>query len=105
LDALSLYDKEVFEQYDRLLECLANESAAMMVLPPYFNNPRCTLRNFLELAAEKLFDQYYRPKLALGRRVLAQCNVITDDEIEMSRLVQYVVTPRPKQRHQAVRVR
>jgi hypothetical protein len=89
IDALSLYDRGVFERYNRVLpECLANEYAALMVLPPFKNEQRDYLRDVLKATAQKLFEQLYRQEFKkAGRQPRANCSFLTHDDYEMRRML------------------
>lgn len=107
IDPLSLYDTQVFEQYQRLLECLANENAAIMVLPPFCAAQRDYLRDILAVAAERLFLQHYRPKFQEGKLPKANSSVITADDYEIYRLLANTVRPfaAKNKKHRALRHR
>jgi hypothetical protein len=86
LDAVSLYDVQVWDRYDDLLPCLDNPKAAIAVLAPYSNNERHYLQSVLETAAAKMFEPFYLPDRAQVP-IAAQCTVLADDRYEMGRLV------------------
>jgi len=90
LDAVSLYDVQVWERYDDLLPCLDNPKAAIAVLAPYSNRERNYLHSVLETTAAKMFEPFYLPDRAQVP-IAAQCSVLADDRYEMSRLVSAMI--------------
>lgn len=103
IDALSLYDAKVRTLCDFVLdECLSNEAAAVMVLPPSVYPDRDYLRDAIENVAAKLFKQVYR-EFREAKLPKAHCNLLVPDEQEISRLVAAVV--RSSNKHMALRLK
>jgi hypothetical protein len=103
LDSLSLYEENVRSLSETVLdECLSNESAAVMLLPPTAYTERNYLRDALERIASRLFKQVYR-EFREAKLPKAQCNLLTPDDLEVSRLLATVV--RSSQKHMALRLK
>jgi hypothetical protein len=103
LDAVSLYDVQVWDRYDELLPCLDNPKAAIAVLAPYSNSERHYLQSVLEAAAAKMFEPFYLPDRAQVP-IAAQCSVLADDRYEMSRLVAAMIrTAFKKEKNESLR--
>jgi TIR domain len=103
LDAVSLYDSQVWDRYDDLLPCLDNPKAAIAVLAPYSNSERHYLQTVLETAASKMFEPFYLPDKAQVP-IAAQCSVLADDRYEMSRLVAAMIrTAFKKEKNESLR--
>jgi hypothetical protein len=103
LDAVSLYDVQVWDRYDELLPCLDNPKAAIAVLAPYSNSERHYLQSVLETAAAKMFEPFYLPDRAQVP-IAAQCSVLADDRYEMSRLVAAMIrTAFKKEKNESLR--
>jgi hypothetical protein len=103
LDAVSLYDTDVWNRYDALLACLDNPKAAIAVLAPYSNSERHYLQTVLETAASKMFEPFYLPYKAQVP-IAAQCSVLADDRYEMSRLIAAMIrTAFKKEKNESLR--
>jgi hypothetical protein len=102
LDAVSLFDREIRSLSEIVLdECLSNELAAVMILPPTHFAERDFLRDNLEGVAGKLFKQLYR-EFREAKLPKAQCNFLTPDDREISRLLAAVV--RSSTKHRSLRL-
>ena len=59
VDALSLYDQQVYDLNIRLQECVSNEYATIMILPPFGARRRDRLRGALEVLAADFYNTCY----------------------------------------------
>jgi TIR domain len=87
IDALSLYSPTVWQRYNELTGCIKNVNAAIMVLPPIGFAPRAVLHESLSRMIREYYKLYFNLRYGLVETKLAHCNLLTPDDIEISRLL------------------
>jgi TIR domain len=87
IDALSLYSSTVWQRYNELTGCIKNINAAIMVLPPFGFAHRAVLHESLRLMIKDYYKLYFNLYYGLVETRLANCNLLTPDDVEISRLL------------------
>lgn len=87
VDALSLYDRQVYDLNIRLQECVANEYATIMILPPFGARRRDRLRGALEVLAAEFYSSCYSAIFETDFAPKSSSALLPADDLDIQRLL------------------
>jgi hypothetical protein len=87
VDALSLYDQQVYDRNDWLQDCVSNEFATIMILPPFGTRRRDRLRDALERVAAEFYNTCYSPVFEATLAPKSGAALLPADDLDVQRLL------------------